>query len=390
MRPLRILRIITRLNVGGPTHHVAILSSRLDRSRFETKLVAGRTLPTEGDATDWVKRRGIRVTRLETQVHPIVPFWDLRGLIGLIGLIRDWAPDVVHTHQGKAGALGRLAAFLCGVPVRLHTYHGHVLEGYFSRTKGAFLRCVERFLGRISTRLLAVSPRIRTDLVEKFRIAPAGKVEVVPLGLDLEPYLDVPTGTDLEARLEWDIPIGTFVVAWVGRLTSIKDPLALLRIADWSKKQGKNWFFLVAGDGELRKRMEEEQDALGLWDRVRFLGWTDDLPKLYGAADVVLNTSVNEGTPVTLIEGMAAGRVPVAPIVGGIPDLVRHEENGFLYPPGDGQEAYRWLEFLSRREDRRRALGAAARESVRHAYCADRLVRDIERLYLKLAVENGL
>jgi glycosyltransferase involved in cell wall biosynthesis len=376
----RVLRIISRLNVGGPAIHVSLLASGLTRFGYQTRLVAGRLAPGEGDMSYVAVSGGVGVTSIPELGRSIRPWNDAIALVKLFRLMRTYRPQIVHTHASKAGALGRMAAagynWTTGGASRcaiVHTYHGHTFSGYFSPRAGAVLRTIERGLARVTDRIVVLSPSQQREIVEQFRIAPLDKTRIVPLGLPLESFFAV-TGTDRLAarqRLGWD---NRRVILTPGRLTAIKNHDWLLRAFRELAGRHSEALLAIAGDGDLREALERLARDLGIADRVRFLGWVRDLRDHYAAADVVVLTSRNEGTPVALIESIAAGCPVVATSVGGVPDVVSGD-CGMLVPLDDMAALVAAVESTwgSR-------LSLTARVSMRR-FAADRLLADVNALY---------
>src|SRR5438552_1042770 len=371
MRRIRILRVITRLNVGGPAINAALLSSRLDPDRFETLLVAGSESPSEGSMLDLGRLSdGLTVRRVPELGREISPLDDLRALVSVTRIARAFRPDIVHTHLAKAGTIGRLAARLARARAVVHTYHGTVFHGYFGRaTSRAFIE-IERALSHITTRIVAITPGQRRDLIE-LGIGDEQKVVEIPLGLELAPFLDAPD--QAEARKRMGLPVDRPIVAIVARLVPVKDVSLFLRAM---AKVAPPAVGLVVGDGELRSALEAESAALGLANRCRFLGWQKDVAVIYAAADVVALTSRNEGSPVSIIEAMAAGRAVVCTAVGGVPDVVR-PGTGVLVASGDDNAFAAAVAALLSEPARRTELGKAARQAVHPAFDASRLVADV-------------
>lgn len=380
------MRIFSRLNVGGPAVHVLLLTSGLARYGYETCLVVGREAPVEGNLSDLASQLGVSLTTLPALGREIEVFGDGRALLSLTRLMRRFRPQIVHTHTAKAGVLGRLAALVAGRPLTVHTFHGHVLRGYFGPARTALYRLIERLLARVSDVLIAVSPAVKADLVA-LGVAGPEKIRVVPLGLDLEPLARPLSRGALGS--EAGFPPDAALVGIVGRLVPIKDVDTFLRAVPIVRERLAAARFSVVGDGECRAALEEAACHLGLQGIVHFHGWRRDLEAVFGDLDVVVNCSRNEGTPVALIEAMAAGRPVVATAVGGTPDLLGGGRRGILVEPGDPAAlAAGILEVLSRPEEAR-ARAEAARDHVLRAHSATRLYEEIDGLYRELLATRG-
>jgi glycosyltransferase involved in cell wall biosynthesis len=391
--PIRVARIITRLNIGGPSIQAIELSVRLRSRGFETTLVFGTLDPHEGDMTYLIERGQSRPdsVSIPTLQRKMAPSVDVRALWKVYRLLCEVKPAIVHTHMAKAGALGRAAALAYNetvgraAPARVvHTYHGHVLDGYFSPAKTRMFVGIERRLARATDRIIAVSPRIRDELLEAYRIGRPDQYRVVPLGFDLDPLLEIDEPSRVRARAALHIPASAAVVATVGRLTAIKDQRLFLEAAQLVSRANPSSVFLVAGDGELRGELEATARALGLGDRVRFLGWRRDLETVYGATDVFLLTSRSEGTPVALIESLAAGVPVVSTDVGGVRDVVDSEDIGLVRSWGDADQLAAAVKLLLPDAARRHAMGERGREAMIARYGIVRLMDDMERLYREL------
>ena len=381
--PLRVARVIARLNVGGPAHHVALLTIGLDAARFSSHLLVGRPSAQEAEFTSVIEGTGVMPVEIAHLGPQVAPLADLRAFAELVRQLRAIKPDIVHTHTAKAGALGRLAALAVRPrPIIVHTYHGHVLEGYFGRPVTAAYRLAERLLARISDRLVAVSAQTVDDLV-RLGVAPRERFTVIPIGLDVETLLALAPEPDSEARASLGIAPEDVVLAFVGRLVPIKRLDVLLRALALALPEAPALRLLVVGDGELRERHEALARTLAIADRVSFLGFRFDLERIAGATDIAVLSSDNEGTPVALIEAGAAARPSVATDVGGVAEIVG-PATGRLVPARDPSAMAQALVALARDAPLRRALGAAARERVMAAYGAERLVEDVARLYREL------
>jgi glycosyltransferase involved in cell wall biosynthesis len=386
--PIRVLRVIARLNVGGPALHVAQLSAELDKRGYETTLVAGRVGEGEG-SMEWVPEElGVKPVFVPALQREISPAADLPAVLELRRLIRELRPDVLHTHTAKAGAVGRMAASLSGAArpaIVVHTFHGHVLRGYFAPWKAAFFRQLERGLARMSDALIAVSPEVRDDLV-RLGVAAEDKISVIRLGLDLESRTASAPGDRARIRAAAGIPADRFVVGWLGRMTEIKRTDDLLR-AFAIVRSNREADLLLVGDGPLRPELELLADDLGIAGSCHFVGYQQDVGAYLAASDAVALTSANEGTPVTLIEALAAERPVVSTDVGGVRDVV-DEESGFLVEPGDVSAVADGLARLADDPDLRARLGAAGRAKVIERYSVPRLVDEVDDLYRKLLARS--
>jgi glycosyltransferase involved in cell wall biosynthesis len=376
--PVRVLRIFSRLNVGGPAVHVILLAEGLDALGYTTTIALGAEAPREGNMRDLAARKGVRCVQVPGLGREIRPFADARALLGLYRMMRTLRPQIVHTHTAKAGVLGRAAARLAGIDTVVHTYHGHVLRGYFDPGRARLFRAIERRLARATRQLVAVSQSVKDDLVA-LGIAPADRIRVIPLGLELAPLAGaLPRGS---LRAESGVSGTAPLVGIVGRLTAIKDLPTFLAAAARVRAETAAVRFAVVGDGEERAPLEAETARLGLAGIVHFHGWRHDMAEVYGDLDVVVNTSLNEGTPVALIEAMAAGRPVVATRVGGTPDLLGGGARGRLVPPGDPSAiAAAILDALGKPGDH----VAAARAYVLAEHGVSRLLRDMDALYREL------
>jgi glycosyltransferase involved in cell wall biosynthesis len=382
-----VVRVIARLNVGGPAIHVINLSEGL-QDRFPTLLVAGRVDPSEGDMTDAARERDLDLFDLEELGRRIHAWQDLVAFVKLYRLFRRVRPTIVHTHTAKAGTLGRIAAVLAGVPIRVHTFHGHVLRGYFPAGRTRLVIRIERLLARFTTKIVTVSEGQARELVEEFGICPREKMEVISLGFDLSRF-PAASAERLGAEFRAELGAGDApVIAIVGRLVPIKNHDLLLEAVAELERRGREFVLAIVGGGPEEARLRRRVGELGLAARVRFVGWRSDLDRVYGGSDIVALTSVNEGTPVCLIEALAAGRPVVATDVGGVRDVLDGGRLGTIVPPGDPLGFADALDELLADAERRRALGRAGSVAVRSTYGIDRLLDSVSRLYDRLLTEQ--
>jgi glycosyltransferase involved in cell wall biosynthesis len=394
IQSLRVLRLIARLNVGGPALHTVILNDGLRRRGLETLLVYGSVGPQEASLEDLARARSLPTVHVPQLGRRISALDDARAFVRILGILWRWTPDVVHTHTAKAGTLGRIAALVYNTTARrsrrcavIHTFHGHVLEGYFGPLGSAVVRAVERTLARITNRIVTISVRQRDDITRRFAIAPPGKVAIVPLGLELGPLLALDARS---GRTRTGPPAGSdeVIVGYVGRLVPIKDLDTLVRGVALARARLPQIRLVIAGDGDERRALEARVTELGLEGRVDFLGWRSDLAALYQSMDVFVLTSINEGTPVSLIEAMAAGVPVVASSVGGVPDVVEDGVTGVLVPPRQPEAVAAAIVSAVRQPERASVMAARARRSVRDRFDSARLVQETEAMYRQTLLER--
>jgi glycosyltransferase involved in cell wall biosynthesis len=388
-QPIRVVRIIARLNIGGPAIQAITLTRCLEPLGYRTTLVRGREEPEEGSMDYLADELGVRPVLLPSLRRN--PGWhDLRALLALIGTIRREQPHIVHTHAAKGGTLGRFAALVARAgrrqrPILIHTYHGHSLTGYFPPRRAAIYRQIERVLARHTDRLIAVSAEVRDALVD-LKVAAPDRFEVVPLGFDLRPFEVAPAERGRRRdrlRGELEISADDQLVTLIARLVPIKRVDRFLRVARALAAERPSLHFLVVGDGELREQLQASPEAVDLDGRVTWAGFRRDIPDICFASDAVVLTSDNEGTPVSLIEARAAGTPVVATRVGGVASVVRDETVGFVVDPSDergmAMAVSRVLDDATLAERAR----AGSHEVVRD-FSLDALVEQVDTLYRQL------
>jgi len=399
MKKAKILRIITRLNIGGPAIHTILLTEGLDKNKFDSMLVCGKPGKNEGNMHYYAAEKNVKpvyITQLHRELNLLK---DIVALFKIFKIIIGRRPNIIHTHTAKAGAIGRICGIIynlcnpCHQINLIHTFHGHIFEGYFYRIKVRIFILLERFLAIFSSRILTVSPSLKKELVS-LKIAKAEKIEVIPLGFELGKFLDIPFREDREI----------FNVGIVGRLTPIKNHYLFLESAAkiLNKKNNFNIKFKIIGDGELKQELMKLVFRLNIQASVDFLGWQKDLAFIYSNLDLVALTSINEGTPVSLIEAMASGRVVVSTDVGGVKDLLGEEsplrsncfegfkiaQRGLLVKSQDSEGFSGALAYILSDKDLRRVICQQARNFARDNFCKERLIKDIENLYIQPAHQN--
>ena len=388
---IKILRVIARLNMGGPALHVAYLTDGLRERGYDTTLVAGTLARGEDSMSFVADARDVEVVRIDELGREISPLRDLVATVRLARLIRRERPDILHTHTAKAGTVGRVAALLAGrraPPIVVHTFHGHVLRGYFGPLRSRFFRLLERWLAARTTALIAVSPQVRDDLVA-LGVAPAERFVVIRLGIELEERVAAEQNGRDESRRYLGIAPGRFAVGWIGRMTAVKRTDDVLVAFRRLRDDGVDAVLCMVGDGPDRPELERRAHELGVIRDTLFLGYQEDVAPFYAAFDTLVLPSSNEGTPVSAMEALAAGRPVVATRVGGVPDVVQEGQDGFLVDPGATDDLADRLARLARDPALRERMGGAGRERVLPRYAVARLIDDVDRLYRSLLASAG-
>jgi len=382
-RPLRIkvIRVISRIITGGPTRQVRLLAQDMSDLGYATTVAIGTPEKDERGVMDTFIQAGIETVTIPGFQRRITPLQDLRALIHLWRLFKKERPHVVHTHTSKAGALGRVAARLAGVPVVVHTFHGHVFQGYFSRPVAAFAVYFERMFTRITDRVLTISRQLEREIAEDYRVASGEKLSCVALGLDLDACARHASG---RLHKELGLPPDTPIVGTAGRLTLIKNHKLLLDV--FAHLSLDRAHLVIAGDGSLRNVLQEEAARLGIAGRVHFLGWRDDLPDLYPDMSLFVLTSYNEGTPVAAIEAIACGVPVLATNVGGMADMIIEGVTGRLVLLDRTRIIAAMQEMLTDRM----IVPEDESEKIKERFAISRLVRDLDALYRELLEKKGV
>ena len=372
---MRVLRIIARMNVGGPAVQVSGLMRGFDQEAFEQELLTGFCADDEADYLEKVAT-DVKAIRIDGLGRSIKPRADLTALFAIIKEIRRFRPDVIHTHTAKAGVVGRIASILSGQrSIRVHTFHGHLLHGYFGTAKTQLVILIEKFLALFTDQLLAVGKQVQEDLIA-VGIGNSKKFAVMPPGLQLA---NVPTKT--AARIELGLEPNEIYCAFIGRITQIKRPDRFLDVVVKTKADNLNVHFIVAGAGELLQECQERVATENL--PVTFLGWREDIEVVLAAADFVILTSDNEGTPLSLIQSGMVGIPVVATNVGSTNEIVVDGKTGLLTDLSVDQLANA-VTKLATDNDLRAQMGAAGKEYTMARYGVARLVKDHQDLYLRL------
>lgn len=391
---MKVLRIINRFNLGGPTYNVAYLSRYISPG-FETLLVGGAKDETEESSGFIIESLGLKPVIVEEMMREINLKHDYAAYKKIKAIIQEFRPDIVHTHASKAGTLGRLAAASCKVPVIVHTFHGHVFHSYFGRLKTTIYKNIERYLARKSTAIIAISEIQKQELVDIHRICKAEKVHVIPLGFDLSRFQENLPAKRSAFRQKYHLDDDEIAISIIGRLVPVKNhALFLEALKNISGKTTKKIRAFIIGDGELRPDLEAAADALNIpfadgsgsskKPLLTFTSWIRDIDTALAGSDIIALTSFNEGTPVSLIEAQAANKPIVTTNVGGIENVVIPGGTAFLCDNGSTEQVAAALLKLVENDALRSTMGEKGWSHVKEKFHYTRLVSDMEKLYLRL------
>lgn len=384
----RVLRIINRLNLGGPTYNASYLSKYLS-SDFETMLVAGMKDESEASSEFIARDLGLEPVYIKKMHRAINPLNDIPAYKEIKKIIEDFKPDIVHTHAAKAGALGRLAAHNAGVPVILHTFHGHVFHSYFNPIKTKVFLELERYLAKISTRIITISKQQQKEICGDFNVCPIEKSVIIPLGFDLSRFQDGIDEKRKDFREKYKLEDDEIAIGIVGRLVPVKNhELFLKAVKQLLEHTQKKVRVFIIGDGELRSELEELCTSLELSFQnqkpIVFTGWVKNVDWAYSGLDIIALSSFNEGTPVSLIEAQAANKPIVSTAVGGIQDVVIEGETALLSPSQDVDAFAQNLIKIVEDDSMRINMSQNSSEHAMKKFNFRRLVNDMENLYRQL------
>ena len=390
----KILRIINRFNLGGITYNVSYLSRYLP-STYQTLLVGGAEEKSEESSLFIPRTMGLEPLVIEEMRRSLNPFADYLAYRRIKKLIREFGPDIVHTHASKAGAVGRLAAARCGVPVIVHTFHGHVFKGYFGPFRTAIFKILERYLAKKSDAIVAISNRQLEELIQVHHICETSKVHIIPLGFDLRRFTN---GMEEKRKIFREkYGLGGLCVGIIGRLAPIKNHYLFIdAVADTLRRCGVKFTAVIIGDGEMKKDLMKYIESKRLTFSNEngsadflFTSWIREVDVALAGLDLICLTSNNEGTPVSLIEAQAASRFIVSTDVGGISDIL-HPACGLLSPPADvGAFTDNLLYAVQNFATCSKNAGAASHEVLKR-FSYERLCNDMDDLYRKLLAAKGI
>ncbi len=395
----RILRILNRFNLGGPTYNAAFLAKYLS-SDFETLLIGGPNDASEKNSEYIVNQLGIEPFIIPQMQREVSAVFDYQAFQKIKSIIRDFRPDIVHTHASKAGALGRHAALSMKVPVIVHTFHGHVFDSYFSQWKTSLYKSIERHLAAKSSKIIAISENQKLDLSYRYRICPADKISVIPLGFELDHFRKNISEKRLAFREKYQLQDNEIAIGIIGRLVPIKNHSMFLEAIKIAKtKTNRKIRAFIIGDGESRDSIKQKAIDLGI-DFVNgqgdfkpatltFTSWITQMDYVNAGLDIVALTSLNEGTPVSLIEAQAAGTPVVSTRVGGIENVVVPGETALLTKNGDADDFAAKLVTLIENDDLRFEFSQKGWQQVGEKFHYNRLVSEMETLYYDLLAQKS-
>ena len=387
----RVLRIINRFNIGGPTYNATFLTRFLHKD-FETLLIGGLPEEGESDSLHIPGEYGITPTIIEELKRKPNIKSDREAYKKIKEIILEFKPDIVHTHASKAGAIGRRAAYACNVPVIIHTFHGHVFHSYFGQLKTKLFKYIERKLARKSTAIVAISEIQKKELSEIHHICPAEKIHVIPLGFDLQKFQDNISEKRKITRDTYQLQEEDVAVAIIGRLTKIKNHAFFLEVVEsLLLNQAGNATFFIVGDGELMDEIQGKVSVLIEKHQAKIIltSWIKDIATFNAGMDIICLTSDNEGTPVSLIEAQASNVPIITSDVGGVKDILLEGKTGFVIKRGDLEDYVKKLGNLINNKELRMELSSNGWNFVKEKFHYTRLTRDMEELYRKLLEKNA-
>lgn len=387
----KVLRIINRFNLGGITYNVSYLSKYLP-NEYETFLIGGPEEEGEESSLYIPKSLGLKPVIVQELKRSINPFSDYFAYKKIKKIIKEFKPDIVHTHASKAGAIGRLAAASCKVPVIVHTFHGHVFKGYFSGFKTNIFKAIERYLSKKSNAIVAISEIQKKELTQEYNVCDASKTHVVKLGFDLKKFIDNKEEKRKNFRDKYLLKDDEIAIIIVGRLAPIKNHYLFIdAIYHLTKNSDKKVKAFIVGDGETKNELIDYIKSKNLSFATQtnasalfiFTSWIHEVDVALAGADLVCLTSKNEGTPVSLIEAQAAGKFIITTNVGGIKDIL-NPKCGLLSEAND-TEGYKknLLQAVTNFEEFSKTATVASEEVIKE-FSYNRLCREMDELYRKL------
>jgi len=393
----KIIHIITRLDKGGSAENTLLTALGINKKKYEVILVKGPTYESRMSNKEHAtisadlkeaRLKGVRIVNLPFLLRRINPVYDLLALFSLYVFLIKENPTIVHSHTSKAGLLGRLAAKLAGVPIIVHTPHGHVFFGYFGPLKTKIFILLEKLASRITDKIATLSNREKEDYI-LFKIAEEDKLSVICSGIGLNKFKESLLSEKQNLKKELGIPQNSLIVGTAGRLVPVKGPEFLIKAAKYIISKYPDTYFIFTGDGPLENALNRKAREMGISENIIFLGWRDDVAKIISIYDIFVLPSLNEGMGRVLAEAMALGKPIVASNTGGIPDLVIHGKNGFLVPPKNPKELAKYIQVLIEDKDKREKMSLKGKEMSLN-FSAEIMIEKIASLYKELLIQKNI
>ncbi len=392
----KVLQIINRYNLGGHVYSPAYLTKYL-QGEFSTKIIGGPPRSDERDAFFVFEKLGITPVVLPEMSPKLTLTSEIKAFYAIKKVLKEYAPDIVHTHVARAGIIGRYTARKSKVPIVLHTFHGHHFYGYTNKFFIKIYRQLEKYLSSISDAVIVLNNRQKRDLVEVFGVIPEEKCYVIPNGFDVKKFLQIPEEIKLEFKEKFSLPDDKIILAAVGRLAPVKNHKLLVEAIDLLPRSLLNKIrVLIVGDGSLKTELLRQirNKGLGAGEDARslfvFTSWVTDVREVYANADIVVLTSLNEGAPVSLVEAQASGVPVISTRVGGVEDVVKHKETGLLVPPNNPSELAKAIKELVEDEEKRKRFGEEGQKFVSEHFSVEKFIEKSKKLYYKLLTEKRM
>lgn len=376
----KIIHIISRMNVGGPSKIINYYMEHLHDYHYDSILICGRPTAEEGEIKP-ILLPSIQIIYLDG-LSPGSNSWQtFKSFLSLLKIIRKIKPNIIHSHQAKAGAFARIGGFLLRTPKIIHTYHGHVFYGYFSPLKTKLIIFIEKILNLLSHQSIAISPEIFHDITDKYKICNPQKTVLINVGIDTQIFLSLPSPQI--SKKNFGIPPDKFIIGFIGRLVNIKNPLGFIALAKELSKSNNNLHFVITGDGSLKEKVLRKIKEENLEDFFTILPWVNEVQQVLVCLDLLVMTSINEGTPLIIMEAMAIG-IPVASTaVGGIPYLIEHEKTGLIISQDPNLQAEYLMKLISDYGNKTSLIKSAAKEKILKNFSLEVLLRQTVELYNK-------
>ena len=397
MENIKVLHIITRFDKGGSAQNTFLSLLGLKKKNYQLSLVSGLSSESEMKYEETkakekdiqiLESEGIEFTQCPSLLRRINIIKDLKAFFDIWRIIKKYDPLIVHTHSSKAGLIGRLAAKLAGAPIIVHSPHGHVFFGYFGPYKTKLFIILEKLASRITDRIVTLTNREKKDHL-LFKIAQEDKFSVICSGIELNIIKESSSDEKQNLKKELGIPKNSLIVGTAGRLVPVKGPEFLIKASKYIISKYPDTYFIFAGDGPLEQDLKKKTLEMGISENIIFLGWSDNLAKIISIYDIFVLPSLNEGMGRVLVEAMTLGKSIVASNIGGIPDLVIHEKNGFLFPPKNPKELAKYIQVLLEDKDKREKMGLVGKEMALN-FSAESMIEKIASLYEELLIQKNI